>query len=165
VSWATTLLSFDILDAQLSKSMIFLILKPLLRIWLVKWQYHLTKNHCERRFFQWCYEFEHFSKLLQSFVSRGLICEISTLKAYIFQTVWRKNPKISLKNQEFIRDSVKKIKKYGYRVKNRSYFPYAGFLDVNDEKCLFLIQEKTTITNFLAKINQTGVKRIRWRKY
>ncbi len=41
---------------------------------------------------------------LQSFVSGGLICEISTLKD-IFQTVWRKNPKISVKNQEFIRDS------------------------------------------------------------
>ncbi len=43
---------------------------------------------------------------IQSFVSGGLICEISTLKAYNFQTVWRKNPKISLKNQEFIGDSV-----------------------------------------------------------
>jgi hypothetical protein len=36
---------------------------------------------------------------------------------------------------------------------------------VNDEKCLFLTQEKTTITNFLAKINHTDVKRIRRRKY
>jgi hypothetical protein len=59
---------------------------------------------------------------LQSFVSGGLICEISTLKAYIFQTVWRKNPKMSLKNQEFIRDSVKQIKKYGYRVKKPFVF-------------------------------------------
>jgi hypothetical protein len=87
------------------------------------------------------------------------------LKAYIFQTVWRKNPKISLKNQEFIRDLVKQIKKYGCRVKNRSYLRFcpakSGFLDVNDEKCLFLTQEKTTIANFLAKINYTGVKRIR----
>jgi hypothetical protein len=86
------------------------------------------------------------------------------LKAYNFQTVWRKNPKISLKKQEFIRDSVKQIKKYGYRVKNRSYLRFcpakSGFLDVNDEKCLFLTQERTTITNFLAKINHTGVKRI-----
>jgi hypothetical protein len=87
------------------------------------------------------------------------------LKAYIFQTVWRKNPKNSLKNQEFIRDLAKQIKKYGYRVKNRSYLRFcpakSGFLDVNDEKCLFLTQEKTNITNFLAKINYTGVKRIR----
>ncbi len=99
------------------------------------------------------------------FVSGGLICEISTLKAYIFQTVWRKNQKILLKNQEFIRDSVKQIKKYGYRVKNRSYLRFcpakSGFLDVNDEKCLFLTQEKTTITNFLAKIDHIGFKRIR----
>jgi hypothetical protein len=36
----------------------------------------------------------------------------------------------------------------------------SGFLDVNDEKCLFVTQEKTTITNFSAKINHTGVKRI-----
>jgi hypothetical protein len=28
-----------------------------------------------------------------------------------------KNPKMSLKNPEFIRDSIKQIKKYGYRVK------------------------------------------------
>jgi hypothetical protein len=28
-----------------------------------------------------------------------------------------KNPKMSLKSPEFIRDSVKQIKKYGYRVK------------------------------------------------
>jgi hypothetical protein len=87
------------------------------------------------------------------------------LKAYIFQTVWRKNPKNSLKNQEFIRESIKQIKKYGYRVKNRSYLRFcpekSGFLDVNDEKCLFLAQEKTTITNFSAKINHTGAKRIR----
>ncbi len=107
----------------------------------------------------------NFLAILQSFVSGGLICEISILKAYIFQTVWKKNPKISLKNQEFIRDSVKQIKKYGYRVKNRSYLRFfpakSGFLDVNDEKCHFLTQEKTTITNFLAKINHTGVKRIR----
>ncbi len=72
---------------------------------------------------------------------------------------------MSLKNPEFIRDSVKQIKKYGYRVKNRSYLRFcpakSEFLDVNDEKCLFLTQEKTTISNFLAKINQTGVKRIR----
>jgi hypothetical protein len=91
------------------------------------------------------------------------------LWAYNFQTVWRKNPKISLKNLKFIRDSVKQIKKYGYRVKNRSYLRYclakSGFLDVNDEKCLFLTQEKTTTTNFSAKINYTGVKRIRRRKY
>jgi hypothetical protein len=80
-----------------------------------------------------------------------------------------KNPKMSLKNQEFIRDSVKQINKYGYRVKNRSYLRFcpakSGFLDVNDEKCLFLTQEKTTITNFSGKINHTGVKRIRRRKY
>ncbi len=31
---------------------------------------------------------------IQSFVSGGLICEISTLKTYNFQTVSRKNPKI-----------------------------------------------------------------------
>ncbi len=36
-----------------------------------------------------------------------------------------------------------------------------GFLDVNKEKCYFLTQEKTIITNFSAKINYTGVKRIR----
>jgi hypothetical protein len=87
------------------------------------------------------------------------------LKAYKFQTVWRKNPKISLKNQEFIGDSVKQIKKYRYRVKNRSYLRFcpakSGFLELNNEKCPFLTQEKTTITNFSAKINYTGVKRIR----
>jgi hypothetical protein len=75
-----------------------------------------------------------------------------------------KNPKMSLKNPEFIRDSIKQIKKYGYRVKNRSYLRFyptkSGFLDVNNEKCYFLTQEKTTITNFLAKINYTDVKRI-----
>ncbi len=72
---------------------------------------------------------------------------------------------MSLKNPEFIRDSIKQIKKYGYRVKNRSYLRFcptkSEFLDVNDEKCLFLTQEKTTISNFLAKINHTDVKRIR----
>ncbi len=85
--------------------------------------------------------------LLQSFVSGDLICEISTLKAYN-QTILRKNPKISLKNLKFIGDSVKQIKKYGYRVKNRSYLRIClaklGFLDVNNEKCPFLTQEKTT---------------------
>jgi hypothetical protein len=80
-----------------------------------------------------------------------------------------KNPKMSLKNPEFIRDSVKQTKKYGYRVKNRTYLRFcpakSGFLDVNNEKCYFLTQEKTNITNFLAKINYTDVKRIRRRKY
>jgi hypothetical protein len=61
-----------------------------------------------------------------------------------------KNPKMSLKNPEFIRDSIKQIKKYGYRVKNRSYLRLcsakSGFLDVNNEKSYFLTQEKTTIT-------------------
>ncbi len=75
---------------------------------------------------------------------------------------------MSVKNPEFIRDSVKQIKKYG-RVKNRSFLRFcptkSGFLDVNNEKCYFLTQEKTTITNFLAKINYTDVKRIRQRKY
>jgi hypothetical protein len=70
------------------------------------------------------------------------------------------NPKISLKNLKL----AKQIKKYGYRVKNRSYLRFcpakSGFFDVN-EKCLFLTQEKTTIANFSAKINLTGVKRIR----
>jgi hypothetical protein len=78
-----------------------------------------------------------------------------------------KNPKVSLKNPEFIRDSIKQIKKYGYRVKNRSYLRFcpakSGFLDVDNEKCYFLTQEKTTITNFSAKINYTDVKRIRRR--
>jgi hypothetical protein len=73
-----------------------------------------------------------------------------------------KNPKMSLKNPEFIKDSVKQIKKYDYRVKNRSYLRFcpakSGFLDVNNEKCYFLSQEKT---NFSAKINYTDVKRIR----
>jgi hypothetical protein len=58
----------------------------------------------------------------------------------------------------------KQIKKYGYRVKNRSYLQFclakSDFLDVNNEKYLFVTQEKTTITNFSAKINYTGVKRI-----
>jgi hypothetical protein len=80
-----------------------------------------------------------------------------------------KNPKMSLKNPEFIRDSINRIKKYGYRVKNRSYLRFcpgkSGFLDVNNEKCYFLTKEKTTITNFLAKINYADVKRIRRRKY
>ncbi len=61
------------------------------------------------------------------------------------------------------------LKKYGYREINRSYLLFclakSGFLDVNDEKCLFLTQEKTTIANFLAKINHTGAKRISLRKY
>jgi hypothetical protein len=39
------------------------------------------------------------------------------LWAYNFGTVQRKKSKISLKNQKFIRESVKQIKKYGYRVK------------------------------------------------
>jgi hypothetical protein len=80
-----------------------------------------------------------------------------------------KNPKMSLKNPEFIRDSIKQIKKYGYSVKNRSSLRFcpekSGFLDVNNEKRLFLTQEKTTITNFSTKINYTDVKRIRRRKY
>jgi hypothetical protein len=80
-----------------------------------------------------------------------------------------KSPKMSLKNPEFIRDLVKQIKKYGYRVKNRSYLRFcpekSGFLDVNNEKCYFLTHEKTTITNFSAKINYTDVKRIRRRKF
>ncbi len=65
---------------------------------------------------------------------------------------------------KFIRDLVKQIKKYGYRVKNRSYLLFcpakSGFLDVNDEKCLFQTQEKTTITSFSAKINYIVFKRI-----
>jgi hypothetical protein len=68
-----------------------------------------------------------------------LFCKISTLKAYDFQTVWRKNPKFSLKNLKFIRDLVKQIKKYGLRFGPAK----SGFLDVNNEKCLFLTQEKT----------------------
>jgi hypothetical protein len=36
---------------------------------------------------------------------------------------------------------------------------------VNNEKCYFLTQGKTTIANFSAKINYTDVKRIRRRKY
>jgi hypothetical protein len=42
--------------------------------------------------------------------------KIPTLRAYNFETVWKKKSKILLKNQNFIRDSVKQIKKYGYRV-------------------------------------------------
>ncbi len=61
---------------------------------------------------------------VQSFVSGDLFCEIPTLWAYNFLTVRRKNPKISLKNVKFIRDSVNQIKKYGYRVKNRSYLRF-----------------------------------------
>jgi ribosomal protein S30 len=86
------------------------------------------------------------------------------LWAYNFGSVRRKNPKISLKNQEFIGDSIKQIKKYGYRVKNRSYLRFcpakSEFLDVYDKKCLFLTQEKSTIANFSAKMNYTGVKRM-----
>jgi hypothetical protein len=37
----------------------------------------------------------------------------------------------------------------------------SGFLDVNNENLHFLIQENITITKFSAKINCTGVKRIR----
>ncbi len=51
-------------------------------------------------------------------------CDFSTLWAYNFGTVQRKKSKISLKNPKFIRDSVKQIKKYGYRVKNRSYLRF-----------------------------------------
>ncbi len=114
---------------------------------------------------------EYFIRLIkvQSLLRREQFCEISTLWAYNFGTVRRKKSKISLKNPEFIRDSVKLIKKYGYRVKNRSYLRFclakSGFLDVNNEKCYFLSQEKTTITNFSAKINYKGVKRISLRKY
>ncbi len=102
---------------------------------------------------------------IQSFVSSDLFCEFPTLWAYNFRTIRGENPKISLKNPKFIRDLVKQIKKYGYRVKNRSYLRFcpakSGFLDVNNEKCLFLTQEKITITNFSAKINCIDVKRIR----
>jgi hypothetical protein len=35
-----------------------------------------------------------------------------------------KKSKISPKNPKFIRDSVKQIKKYGYRAKNRSYLRF-----------------------------------------
>jgi hypothetical protein len=49
-----------------------------------------------------------------------------------------------------MRDSVKQIKKYGYRVKKRSYLLFcptkSGFLDVNNEKCYFLTQEKLLFT-------------------
>jgi hypothetical protein len=42
-------------------------------------------------------------------------------------------------------------KKYGYRLKNRSYLQFCPkklrFVDVNNEKCLFLIQEKSTISH------------------
>jgi hypothetical protein len=81
-----------------------------------------------------------------------------------FGSVRRKNLKISLKNRKFIRDLVKQIKKYGYRVKNRLYLRFclakSGFLVVNNKKRYFLTQEKTNLTNFSAKINYTGVKRI-----
>jgi hypothetical protein len=104
------------------------------------------------------------SRILQSLLRRDQFCEISTLWAYNFGSDWRKNIKISLKNPKFIRNSVKRIKKYGYRVKNRSYLRFcptkSGFLDVNNEKCLFLTREKTTINNFWAKIKYTDVKRI-----
>jgi hypothetical protein len=103
-------------------------------------------------------------KLIQSLLRREQFYEILNLWAYNFGTVRRKKSKISMKNPKFIRDLVKQIKKYGYRVKNRSYLRFylakSGFLDVNNEKCLFLTQEKTNITNFSAKINYTGVKRI-----
>jgi hypothetical protein len=106
---------------------------------------------------------------VQSLLRREQFCEIPILWAYNFGTVRRKKFKISLKNPKFIRDSVKQIKKYGHRVKNRSYLRFclakSGFLDVNNEKCYFLTQEKTTITNFSEKINYTGVKRISWKKY
>ncbi len=36
--------------------------------------------------------------------------------------------------------------------------------DVNNDKCYFLTQEKTTITNFLTKIYYADVKKIRCRK-
>jgi hypothetical protein len=107
-------------------------------------QLHLVMILSKESFFRMPMKILMINKIIQSFVSGGLICEIPTLWAYIFQTVWRKNPKISLKNQEFIRDSVKQIKKYDYRVKNRSYLRFcpakSGFLDVNDERCLFLTQ-------------------------
>jgi hypothetical protein len=76
---------------------------------------------------------------------------------------------INFEKFQLFRQSVKRIKKYGYRVKNRSYLQFcpakSGFLDVNNEKRYFLTLEKTTITNFSAKINYTVVKRIRRRKY
>jgi hypothetical protein len=82
--------------------------------------------------------------------------KFQTLWAYNFGTVRRKKSKISLKNPKFIRDSVKQIKKYGYRVKNRSYLRFclakSGFLDVNNEKCYFLTQQKTTITTTSIQI-------------
>jgi hypothetical protein len=88
---------------------------------------------------------------IQSLLRRGLFCKIPTLWAYNFETVRRKKSKISLKNPKFIRDSVKQIKKYGYRVKNRSYLRFcpakSGFLDVNNEKCLFLSAGNLTSTS------------------
>ncbi len=63
-----------------------------------------------------------------------------------------KNPKISLKTLKFIRASVRQIKKNMVIV---------GFLDVSNEKCYFLTKEKMTMTNFSAKINDTGVRGIR----
>ncbi len=112
---------------------------------------------------------KQFLEHVQSLLRREHFCEIPNLWAYNFGTIRRKKSKISLKNPKFIRDLVKQIKKYGYRVKNRSYLRFcpakSGFLDVNNEKCLFLTQEKTTIANFSAKINYKGVKRISWRKY
>ncbi len=74
-----------------------------------------------------------------------------------------------IQNLKFIRDSVLKVnKKYGYRIKNRSYLRFcpakSGLLDMNNEKCYFLTQEKSTIINFSAKINYIDVKRMRSRK-
>jgi hypothetical protein len=60
---------------------------------------------------------------LQHFVSGDLFFGIQTLWAYNFQTVRSKNPKISLKNLKFIRDSVKQINKYAYRGKKPFVFP------------------------------------------
>jgi hypothetical protein len=63
------------------------------------------------------------------------------------------------KNPKFIRDSTKQIKKYGYRVKNRSYLRFcpaeSGFLDVNNEKLYFLTQEKLVL---LIKFGQNIIK-------
>jgi hypothetical protein len=73
----------------------------------------------------------HFlEKEIQSLLRSGLFCKILTLWAYNFGIVQRKNP-------IFIKDSVKQIKKYGYRVKNRSYLQLCpakpGFLDVTQK--------------------------------
>jgi hypothetical protein len=71
-----------------------------------------------------------------------------TLKACDFETVRRKN-------SNFIRDSVKQIRNYVDRIKKPFVFAIVsvkvGIFRREQRKMPFLTEEKSTITDFLAK--------------